>query len=116
MKRLMTALAVAAGAGAVFAAPAHADSADAALFVAVLHSQGWSAARGGDYTLIRNGYEVCGQFARGRTGGEIARQVYLDTGLDVSRSDAIEFVVTAVRYLCPQFAPTPQSTTSGSVA
>lgn len=87
--------------GCLAAAALHAPDAhaDASSFLADLHSHGWKASTGDD-GLLRNGYQVC-RMLNSQNGNEVADFLYRNTGVDVSYDDAGEFVLIAVRQLCP---------------
>ena len=100
--RLRSALSVALGAGiAASVALAARAAADAQSFLAVMASYGFTHTDGAA-GMLRLGYTVCGMLA-GSTGTEVARQVYLSTGLDIDRDDAARIVLTAVEQLCPEY-------------
>ena len=80
---------------AISAPAAHADTQD---FLYDVHAQGWY---GGDAGLAANGFRVC-RMLNSATGDVVAEYVYANTGSDVSRRDAAEFVILAVADLCPQ--------------
>lgn len=96
MKKFLIPLAVA----AVSVAIAPVAQADAQDFLEDLYSYGWYS-NSGDSDLLANGYQVC-TMLNTMNGQRVAEIFYANTGLSVSRSDAMQFVVLAVEDLCPQ--------------
>lgn len=92
----VTALSVALG-GLYGPAVATADSGD---FLNRIQNLGWYDDRGDTY-LLDNGYRVCRMMDRGFDGLQVAREVYVNTGTDVTANDAAWFVIIAVEELCP---------------
>lgn len=68
-------------------------------FLNDLYDHGWYSDTG-SAALVADGYRVC-QMLNSTTGDVVARYVYENTGVTVTRSDAMEFVVFAVEDLCP---------------
>lgn len=99
-------LALSAALGAVMAAAViHAPEAraDSSSFLDAVHELGWYNRVSGDVGLLNQGYAVCNALAQGYNGLEVAEAIYRNTGLDVDRNDAAEFVILSVENLCPQF-------------
>lgn len=94
--RTLAGLAVSVALGAVFAPTANAD---AQSFLNDAHTLGWYGGNG-DAGLLANGQRVCSML-NSNTGDVVAAYVYRNTGMDVSRSDAMEFVLISVNNLCP---------------
>ena len=95
--KLLVGLAAVATAALILAPSAQADAQD---FLDDLYDNGWYS-HGGDTRLLTNGYRVCSMLNR-TTGDVVAEYVYENTGANVTRTDAMEFVIFAVEDLCPQ--------------
>ena len=96
----LTAAGACAAAIIIGAPTARADTPDIDQFLADAHALGWYGKTAGDGDLLRNGYLVC-QMLRHGNGLQVARQIYINTGYDVTYDDAANFVVIAANDLCP---------------
>ena len=97
---------VALGAG-IAAALIHAPSAhaDPAGFLAGGQARGFYHSDGPS-GLLRMGYAVCDYLSYpGATGTDAARIIYINTGWDVDRTEAAQFVIVSVGQLCPEYLP-----------
>lgn len=71
-------------------------------FLDEVHMLGWyGKTAAGDGDLIRNGYIVCGIARQGFSVADIAHDIYVGSGFDVTYVDAAAFTATAVANLCP---------------
>lgn len=82
------------------AASAHAET-SIEKFLNDVHMLGWYGKSAGDGDLIRNGYIVCGIARKGFSVADIAQDIYVGSGFDVTYLDAAAFTATAVADLCP---------------
>lgn len=102
--RLAASVALGAGiAASVIHAPnAHADAAGFLSGVQALgfyHSDGPAG-------LLRMGYAVCEYLSNpGVNGLDATRIIYVNTGWDVDRTEAAQFVIVSVGQLCPEYLP-----------
>lgn len=87
------------GASLLHPPSARADSAD---FLDEMHQMGFYH-DGGDAHLLDSGYAVCRAMSVGATGNMVANAIYVNTGWDISWQDSIDFVVSAVENLCPEY-------------
>lgn len=83
-----------------YAPPAHAD-ADGYLTDVIgmgfTHTDGVSG-------LLQLGYAICETLSiPGIDGNDVAREIYVNSGLSVSRADSIDIVIAAVENLCPEY-------------
>jgi hypothetical protein len=95
----VVAAATAVGLLVAHAPSAHAEQYGDVSFLNDLYAHGWYS-RGGDSSLLANGYRVC-RMLNTATGDVVAQSVYRNTPVSVTRADAMEFVILAVKDLCP---------------
>lgn len=87
------------GATVLGAVPAHADP---STFIMDMAAAGYYTSSGDNDHMLSIGYHLCTEIASGMTPSAVAFDLYANTGMSISRSDASEVVQIAIRDLCPR--------------